>query len=144
MIRQSPLVTHIAYALHITSLKLRTLVTEVLAHICVLPARDGYRAVIAALSDYRIAYDENFRFETLLAPLRLPDNDELTVDGLGFGTEEDGIWDARTASMALINALTSVPDSLEDRIILREEFGRRGLNEMIVVSCPTHSHGIKY
>jgi diaphanous 1 len=36
--------------------------------------------------------------------------------------------------MVLINALTNGPESLEERILLREEFSRRGLNEVIVVS----------
>ena len=110
--------------------------TELLAGICFLQNRDGYKVVLSALSDYRVAYDENFRFESLITSLRLPEvthDGEVAQDGLGFGTEEEGIWEARTASMALINAITSVPDSLEDRVILREEFGRRGLNEVIVV-----------
>jgi diaphanous 1 len=34
--------------------------------------------------------------------------------------------------MALVNAITNCPESLEDRIMLREELGRRGLNEVIV------------
>ena len=38
--------------------------------------------------------------------------------------------------MTLINALTNCPEYLEERILLREELGRRGLNEAIVV-CPS-------
>lgn len=97
---------------------------------------EGHKAVLSAMSDYRIAYDESFRFETLIASLRLPDIDtdgEASEDEFGFGNEEEGIWEARTASMALVNSLTNCPESLEDRIMLREEFGRRGLNEVIVV-----------
>ena len=88
---------------------------------------------MAALSEYRIAYDESHRFESLVAALRIPDqgNDLATNDAPS--AEEDGIWEARTAFMALVNALTNCPESLEDRILLREEFGRRGLNEVIVV-----------
>jgi diaphanous 1 len=47
--------------------------------------------------------------------------------------EEEGVWEGRTASMALVNALINCPESLEERILLRDEFGRRGLNEVIVV-----------
>ncbi|KAJ8462763.1 hypothetical protein ONZ45_g17814 [Pleurotus djamor] len=127
------IVTHIAYSLSIPSLKLRTLACELLAAICVVSLTDGYRAVLSALSDYRVAFDEQFRFETLLASLRLPDvpnNDNEDI--VGFGNEEDGIWEARAATVALLNALTTCPESLEDRVLLREELTRRGLNEIIV------------
>lgn len=87
------------------------------------------------MSDFRIAFEENFRFETLIASLRLPDVDidSESDNGVNFGNEEEGVWEARTASMALLNALANCPESLEERIMLREEFGRRGLNEVIVV-----------
>jgi hypothetical protein len=88
---------------------------------------DGHKAVLSAMSDYRIAYDELFRFEMLIASLRLPDTSNDSAN-------EEGVWDTRTASMALVNALTNCSESLEDRMLLREEFGRRGLNEIIVVS----------
>lgn len=87
------------------------------------------------MSDYRVEFEEAFRFQELIASMRLPDvNDEeaSSVDD-GYSNEEEGVWDARTASMALVNALTNCPDSLEERILLREEFSRRGLNEVIVV-----------
>ena len=83
------------------------------------------------MSDYRIVFEESFRFEELMSALRLPN--DLTESGFNF-PEDDGAWDARTSSMVLINALTNGPESLEERILLREEFSRRGLNEVIVVS----------
>lgn len=91
--------------------------------------------VMAAMSDYRVIFDEAFRFEELIASLRLPefDTDDFTGSG-DNSSEDDGAWEARTASMVLINALTNGPESLEERILLREEFSRRGLNEVIVVS----------
>ena len=100
-----------------------------------LSADTGHKAVLAAMSDYRIAYDESFRFETLIGSLRIPDlgNFDEHDNVFGFGNDEEGVWEARTASMALINALANCFDPLEDRILLREEFGRRGLNEVIVV-----------
>ncbi|KAG6854352.1 hypothetical protein C0991_007857 [Blastosporella zonata] len=134
VLRSPTTITHIAYALHASSLKLRTLVSEVLAAIALLSPNDGHKTVLSALSDYRVAYDEGFRFEGLISSLRLPDldtdSDEETA--IGFGNEEEGVWEARTASLALVNALTNSPESLEDRMQLREEFGRRGLNEVIV------------
>lgn len=95
------------------------------------------------MSDYRIAFEEAFRFEELIQSLRLPEEDpnaELIGAGGGGisvgGTEDDGVWEARTASLVLVNALTNCPESLEERVMLREEFGRRGLNEVIVVRAP--------
>ena len=43
--------------------------------------------------------------------------------------------------MALVNAMTNFPDSLEDRILLREELTRRGLNEAIVVRNNPYTPG---
>lgn len=88
------------------------------------------------MSDYRVEYDEKFRFQELIGSLRLPDAlaaVEDPGDDQAYGLEEEGAWEARTASMAFVNALTNFPDSLEERILLREEFTRRGLNEVLVV-----------
>jgi len=130
------LITHISYALYTSSLKVHAFASELLAAICVLDVSNGHKAVLAALSDSRVAYDEEFRFETLLMSLRLPDvNIDSDWDGsvVGFGNEEEGVLDARVATMTLINALTNSSDNLEERVLLREEFSRRGLNELIVV-----------
>ena len=100
--------------------------------------KEGHRAVLSAMSDYRVEFEEAFRFQELIASMRLPDvnDEEASSADDGYSNEEDGAWDARTASMALVNALTNCPDSLEERILLREEFSRRGLNEVIVVWSP--------
>jgi hypothetical protein len=108
---------------------LRALVAEVLAAICVLSLVEGHKLVLAAMSDYRVAHDEVFRFETLIESLRLPDSDIES----NTAVEDDGIWEARTAVLALVNALTNCPEDVEVRVMLREEFTRRGLNEAIVV-----------
>lgn len=91
--------------------------------------------MLSALSDYRVEFEEPFRFQELIASLQLPEvtDDGVTVGEFGYSNDEEGVWEARTASMALINALTNCPAALEERILLREEFGRRGLNEVIVV-----------
>jgi hypothetical protein len=117
------------------SLKVHTLAAELLAAICILSMNEGHKAVLSALSDFRVAYDENFRFETLISTLRPPDVDidAESDNDHGFGSDEEGVWEARTASMALVNALTTCPESLEERVMLRDEFTRRGLNEIIVV-----------
>lgn len=116
-------------------MRLRTLALELLAAISVLSVEQGHKAVLAAMSDYRIVYEESFRFESLIGSLRLHDFDVDIVheEESKFRHEEEGLWEARTASMTLVNALTNCPESLEERILLRDEFGRRGLNEVIVV-----------
>ena len=128
------MITHIAYSLHGSNAKLRALVTTVLAAISFMSVQEGHKAVISALSDYRIEFSEAFRFEGLITSLRLPEVE------YGDGTptpeaEEEGIWEARTAVMSLVNAITTCPDALEDRVLFRDEFTRRGLNEVMVVSA---------
>jgi len=128
------MITHVAYSLHESNAKLRALVTTVLAAIGFLSVQEGHKAVISALSDYRIEFSEAFRFEGLITSLRLPEveyDDGASVPE----AEEEGIWEARTAVMSLINAITTCPDTLEDRVLLRDEFTRRGLNEVMVVSA---------
>ena len=133
------LITHVTYTLHTESLKLRTLTCELLAAICLLSVTQGYRLVLAAFSDYSIAHEEAFRFEELIGSLRLSSTSE-DIDGEEMEEEADqeGAWEARTSAMTLVNALTTCPESLEERVQLREELGRRGLNEIIVVGLPPH------
>ncbi|KAJ7026870.1 armadillo-type protein [Mycena alexandri] len=123
--------------------RLRTLASEILGAICLLSLNEGHKAVLGAFSDYRAAFNESFRFERfdgLIGSLRLPDldSDIESDDRYEYIGEQDGVWEARCASMALINALTNSPESLEDRIILRDDFSRRGLNE-VVLFRPSHS-----
>jgi diaphanous 1 len=111
------------------------LASELLGAICVLSPAEGHKAVLSAMSDYRIAYEESFRFEGLVNSLRLPTirDDSSGEDSFDPVDEEEGVWEARTASMALANTLINCPESLEERVLLRDEFGRRGLNEIVVV-----------
>jgi diaphanous 1 len=76
-----------------------------------------------------VAHNETFRFEELVQSLK-PDDDGMRPTREDI---EEGIWEARTASLALVNTITNCPESLEQRITLREEFGRRGINEALVV-----------
>jgi len=119
-----------ALSLHDAPLRLRTLVCEVLAALCVLSPVEGEKLVLGAFSEYRIAYAEMFRFEELIRFLKLGDDDE---DALDDSSAKEGVWEARAATMTLLNALSNCPDDLEERVLIREEFSRRGLNEAIVV-----------
>jgi diaphanous 1 len=126
------MITHVSYSLHGSSAKLRALVTTVLAAISFVSAEEGHKAVISSLSDYRVEFSEAFRFEDLIASLRLPEI-EYGDDPPASEAEEECTWEARIAVMSLINAITTCPDGLEDRVLLRDEFSRRGLNEVMVV-----------
>jgi hypothetical protein len=111
------LVAHIAYGTYTASNKLRTLVAEVLAALCVLSA-EGHQLVLAAFSDFRVAHEEKFRFEYLVQSL---------------SDETDEGFEYRTACLTLINAIIGTPESLEERVALRGEFLRRGIEDMLKV-----------
>src|SRR5258708_18045476 len=72
VLASSTIITHIAYSLHNPSYKLRALVSDILAAICILAITEGYNMVMAAMSDYRIVFEESFLFEEVISSLRLP------------------------------------------------------------------------
>ncbi|KAJ3796793.1 armadillo-type protein [Lentinula aff. detonsa] len=134
---QSPiLITHIAYALSSPSPKVRALVSCIFVGFCLLSNPEGFRAAQSALADYRIAFAEEFRFETIISTLKLSElnnaGDAASTEDFGYGYEEADVWEARNAAMLLLNAIATATGTVEDRIMLREEYGRRGLNEAIV------------
>lgn len=47
--------------------------------------------------------------------------------------DDSGVWEYRTAALSLINAISNSPEDLEERTMLREEFTRRGLMEVLSV-----------
>jgi hypothetical protein len=99
--------------------KLRALVAEVLAAICVLHT-DGYNLVLTAFSDFGVLSGEKYRFQYLVDSLKNEDDNEA-----------DNIWDYRAAALTMINALIDGPDLVDDRALIREEFVRRGLSDAI-------------
>lgn len=129
------LVIYLTYSLYSPSAKLRALVADVLAALCVLSSEEGHALVLSAFSDARVSHNEKFRFEHLVDSIKLPEHsDDETSDGTeGDDEDEAGVWEWRTAAMALVNALTNTPNELEERMMLRDEFTRRGLNEAITV-----------
>ena len=131
IVGSSAVVGHIAACLRPPSHKLRAQVADVLSALCILAQRDGHAIVVAALSDLRLGPTERFRFEWLIRSLA-PADDE----GASFAeSEEDeaALWEYRTSAMSLLNALTNSPDDLEERVVLRDELARRGLNEALTV-----------
>lgn len=108
------------------SAKLQTQAADILATLC-MQSQEGHRAVLLAVSDLRATPNEQYRFQILLDALRPPE------DGALHNTDDFGVWDFKTSLMSLINALTNGPEDLEERIMLREEFARRGLHEVMTV-----------
>ncbi|KAI6166225.1 armadillo-type protein [Pisolithus thermaeus] len=130
----STIVYHLVYFIfHGTPLKSCTLAAEILAAMCMVSFDEGYRSVLPAFSEYRIVHNEVFRFHLLVATLRAPGSLSVEQDTSVTGSaEEEGMWEARIAFMALINAISICPDSLEERIVLRDELSRRGLDEVML------------
>lgn len=125
MLKAPSLVAHISYCLYTTNSKLRTKVAEVLAALCVM-SPESHRLVLMALSDFRVALDERFRFEYLIETLAAPISD---MDGPS--EHQDGFeWEYKTACLSLMNALANSPAALDDRISLRNELRRRGLEDV--------------
>lgn len=99
VLSQSKLITYISFSLFTTSNKLRAQVADVLAALCLLSLDNGHPVVLAALSDFRVAHEEKFRFEYLVGSIGLRGaTDEERPDE---SVEEDaGIWEYRTAAMS--------------------------------------------
>ncbi|KAF8945986.1 hypothetical protein BGZ47_001547 [Haplosporangium gracile] len=131
VLRSPSLVAHISYCLYTTNSKLRTKVAEVLAALCVM-SPDSHRLVLMALSDFRVAHEERFRFEYLVQSLATPVMGD--IDGIGGGGanehQESFEWEYKTACLSLMNALANSPSYLDDRISLRNELRRRGLEDV--------------
>lgn len=130
--------TQIVFCLRLSSLKSKCLVADVLAAMCIM-SHEGHQRVLAAFSDYRITFNESYRFCDLLAVISIHDmlrgeeDREVSEDSDVLTDESDaGLWEFRTAAMSLINALSNGPEDVEERVMLREELQRRGLNEIMV------------
>ncbi|KAF9106074.1 hypothetical protein BGX27_009325, partial [Mortierella sp. AM989] len=125
VLRSPSLVAHISYCLYTTNSKLRTKVAEVLAALCVM-SPESHRLVLMALSDFRVAHEERFRFEYLVQTLAAPISDDMD----NVEHQESFEWEYKTACLSLMNALANSPAALDDRISLRNELRRRGLEDV--------------
>ncbi|PWZ03137.1 hypothetical protein BCV70DRAFT_12160 [Testicularia cyperi] len=140
VLQQPNLVNYIAFSLRSPSYKLRLQVADVLAALCVLSLDDGHRLVCSALSELRVIAGERFRFAFLVDSLKIGSSeqrhsgsqDDHSTDLIAeLDTEESLVWEYRAAAMVLVNAIANSPEDLEERVALREEFARRGLNEVL-------------
>ncbi|TKY84985.1 hypothetical protein EX895_006065 [Sporisorium graminicola] len=131
---QPNLVNYIAFALRSPSYKLRLQVADVLAALCVLSLDDGHRMVCAALSELKVVSGERFRFAFLVEDLKPEASSDLLNDADLEDTDASEAieWEYKAAAMVLVNAITNSPEDLEERVSLRDEFARRGLNEVLV------------
>lgn len=134
VLEQPNLVNYIAFALRSPSYKLRLQVADVLAALCVLSLEDGHRMVCGALSELKVVSGERYRFAFLVEDLKLhASNGGLEGADLDDSDASEAIeWEYKAAAMVLVNAITNSPEDLEERISLRDEFARRGLNEVLV------------
>lgn len=122
------IVTYIAFTLRTASDKLRVHAADVLAALCILSVASGHKVVLAAFSDFRVHFNESFRFQHLVDSIAVEDKTEEALE-----EDDASLWEYRAAGLALINALVNGPNELEERVALREEFARRGLNEVMTV-----------
>ncbi|CAG8649703.1 10233_t:CDS:2, partial [Acaulospora colombiana] len=105
--------------MHTPNNKLRSQVADVLAALCVL-SLEGHRLVLNAFSDFRQVHEEKFRFQYLM-------------DTLKFSENEDSVsMEYRSACLSLVNAIVTSPEDVEERMMLRKEFERRGLTELFL------------
>lgn len=104
---------------------------EVLAALCVM-SPDSHRLVLMALSDFRVAHEERFRFEYLVQSLATTITSDMDgIGGSGANEHQESFeWEYKTACLSLMNALANSPSSLDDRISLRNELRRRGLEDV--------------
>ena len=138
MIADQNVITYIAYSLRTASDKLRVHAADVLAALCILSVTSGHKVVLSAFSDFRVHLNETFRFSYLVESIAVEDK---SADDIVY-EDEASLWEYRGAGMALINALVNGPNELEERVALREEFARRGLNEVMTV-CPVQLCGVR-
>ncbi|CAG8625746.1 6835_t:CDS:10 [Cetraspora pellucida] len=115
------LINGIVFCLHTPNNKLRTQVADVLAALCVL-SPEGHKLALDAFSDFRYIQEEKFRFQYLIETLT---SNEMEEDSASL--------EYKTACLSLVNAIVNSPDELEERMLLREEFQRRGLKELFVI-----------
>ncbi|CAO1629148.1 unnamed protein product [Jaminaea pallidilutea] len=139
VLQRPNLVVHLAYGLRTPALKVRSAILDLLATLCAVGATDGHRLVCAALSELKVAVQGTYRFDWLVEGLRLDDIDAtLRTEDEDDGTiAESALWDYRANVMILINALASSPEEVEERVAIRDEFARRGLDTALqdLLSC---------
>ncbi|CAG8664853.1 10030_t:CDS:2, partial [Ambispora gerdemannii] len=119
VLKSTSLISNIVFCLNTRNNRLRAQVADILAALCVL-SLEGHKHVLGALSDFRIIYEEKekYRFEYLISTLK------------GNDTEDSSSIEYKAACLSLVNAIVNSPEEVEQRVLLREEFERRGIDEV--------------
>lgn len=136
VISRPNVITYLVYGLHTPSHKLRTHVAEMIGPLCILSQDAGYKRILSAFSDFRIFYEENFRFEYLVQSIAVRDEPAESGGDSEAQSEADeaALWEYRWKALSVINCVIGSSSELEERMSLRDELARRGLNEVITVS----------
>lgn len=99
-------------------------ITDLLSALCYVSPEEGRQLVLGGISESQRQFNESYRFEWLVRSL-IPVADE---------DDESGVWEWRTACLALLNALTTSPEDVQERCELRGELQRRGIADVLDVS----------
>ena len=119
-------------AMTMSSVVTRALAADLLAAVCVISPEAGTQAVLDALADFQAARRGETRFDRLVDFLR--DDASASDDDSALND-----WSWRTASLALLNAITASPQEKELRNALRDELHRSGLAEAFKVRTRSSS-----
>ncbi|CAJ0845171.1 12322_t:CDS:10, partial [Entrophospora sp. SA101] len=118
VLKSRTLISSIVFCINTRNNKLRSQVADILAALCVM-SLDGHHLVLSAFSDFKQINDEKFRFQYLIETLK--GTNEIEEDSVSM--------EYKAACLSLINAIVNSPEEVEERMLLRDEFSRRGLNE---------------
>lgn len=81
--------------------------------------------VLDGLTEFALQSEEAYRFEWVIRSLIPISGEDIDL----------AIWEWRTAALGFMNALVGASDLLEERCSLKGELRRRGLDEVLDVSC---------
>jgi diaphanous 1 len=106
-------------------------IADLLAALCVLAPLEAQPLLLDAFLELKIALDEKYRFDWLIASLEAYNPYSLQDD------HDPGSWEWRTAVLGLLNGICNAPDDFEARCQIRGELQRRGLDTAIMVCFAT-------
>ncbi|TPX32726.1 hypothetical protein SmJEL517_g04199 [Synchytrium microbalum] len=110
-------INNIALALASPSLKVQTLVLEVLAAVCFVT--NGHGLILKSMHYYAEVMKHKYRFQKLLL--------NLDEDSTEVSDESYAYLECQIGCLALINAIVNSPEELDQRVILRNEFMDLGI-----------------
>lgn len=118
------LIAMVVCSLYASAARQRAATLDLLGGLCVISPDEGLQYVLDGFSDARPVYRETFRFQWLIHGLRRAPTDH------SFSEEEDR-W--RVAVVTFCNALCGSVENGDERMALRDELRRRGLDDALQV-----------